>query len=167
MVEVRGDRVEDPHLALLADDARLEPQQRAREERAGHAAAAPVGEAQLGAHPAVDLRRGEPRLGGDHLGLGAGEVAHDAHRIASRVHRRAAAEVVAVADVARHRQRDAEARLDVPHAPELAREDDLAHARGERVVAPVERLDQDAPAALGCLGHLLRLGRVRRDRLLA
>ena len=53
------------------------------------------------------------------------------------------------------------------HRPQLTAVDDLAHARGERVVAPVERLGDDEPGAGSGVGHARRLLLVRGEGLLA
>ena len=96
-------------------------------------------------HRPVDVGGRAERLRGDHLRLGSSQEAHDVDHVAARVHEGAAAEVVAVADVTRQRVRDAEVRLDVTQRAELPSGDDLAHARGERVVPPVEGLCEDEP----------------------
>ena len=123
--------------------------------------------AEVRAHPAVDPRRGQARLGADHLGLGAGEKTHDAHGVRADVHRRTAGEIEPVADVARQEEGNAEDHLDVAQAAELARVDDLPHPRRQRMVSPVKRFAEQLAGALGRLGHARGLRGVGGQRLLA
>ena len=83
------------------------------------------------------------------------------------IHGRAAGEVEAVADVSGKRNRQAHVGFDVAHRAELAALDDLLHARGEGVIAPVECLDELAARAARGLGHALGLVGVGREGLLA
>ena len=145
VVEVRRDRIEDAHLAALAAHEAVEPQQARGEQRAGDAAA--CDRRRSGSRRSSSGRpsatTAAPRR--DHLRLGAGEEAHHVDRVAADVHRRrrrrgpsgsgcrpaAASGMHIVASMWRS-------------GAEHAGVDDRPHARRQRVVALVERLDQDA-----------------------
>ena len=89
------------------------------------------------------------------------------HGVGADVHRRAAREVVLVADVGELGEREAQRRLDPADRPELAAVDDVAHALRERVVAVVERLHHDEPGARRDGGDGFGFLGVRGERLLA
>ena len=126
-----------------------------------------VREPEVGAHPTVDFRRRQAGFGAHDFRLSAGEVPDQADRVAARIHGGAAGEVVAEADVAGDQHGKAQTRLHVANLAELPAVDDLLHPGGQRVVAPVEGLDEDAPGLLRRLGHALGFLGVGGHRLLA
>jgi hypothetical protein len=89
------------------------------------------------------------------------------HGVGADVHGGPAGEVVPVADVLEHRERDAHRRLDTLERADLAAGDDVVHPLRQRVVPVVERLHHHEPGAVGRRRDLLGFGGVRGERLLA
>ena len=158
VVELRRERVQHAHLALAPlRRARPTATQPRREQRRRDAAGAAVREAQLGAHVAIDVRLRETRL------------AHSPPRARRRPASAPCSPCNSPRPSSRRRRapRNSGCRCGTAAGSRALASmcrtspssvcDHLAHARRERVVAPVERLDEHAPGALGGLGHLLRL----------
>ena len=156
MVEVRRDRVEDAKAPLVTDRLRPQPQQGAGEERADDATRAAVGEAQVRLHAPIHARGGKPRFGADHLGLRAGQGAHDVTEDPARERGRVAAvgeqdgndteiqiliETVAISYTV-GRWTDAEAaNLDEPDPPNYLCSNHLLVATEEEAQAALERFE--------------------------
>jgi hypothetical protein len=89
------------------------------------------------------------------------------NRIAAEVHGRPTAELRLVAQVGGVGDRHRKAPLDVTKLSQTAARHDLADARRERVVAIVIGLAENQAGALRSRDHLLRLGGIQAEGLLA